>query len=162
LSPTSPLLPEVLTTAINDRTTRAKEERDALVAAIPALQQQTELLQQMQAADREALDRAATANAARLAETNDQVEAVRKQQDMVAQEAQKLEDQLDSRRNDVFRLELQHRLLEADLHEIDQNLHLVAEQIRLIEDELDKARRRSEEMDARGMPAAPAATEPGA
>ncbi|MEZ6065589.1 MAG: hypothetical protein R3B90_07720 [Planctomycetaceae bacterium] len=154
LSPTSPLLPEVLVAAYQDRTRRAGEELQTLEGAIPRLQTNTAQLQQMQDADRAALERAFAARTTRLKATRDQIDQLSQQHQQVEADALQVEDRLKSRREDVFRLQLQYRLLEADLYQVDQNIDEVAEQIRLLEDELDKASRRQAEMDARGLPPA--------
>lgn len=152
LSTRSPLLPAVLTAAIQDRTRRAQEEHARLAQAIPQLQQQAEILTRMQAQDLEALERAYEGERQRLAAFQTQIEAASKQQEAIAEDIRKLEDQLDSRRQDVFRLDLEYRLLLADLGRIEQNVEAVSQQIRLIEDELEKVQRRQQEFDARGLP----------
>ena len=150
----SPLLPEVLTAAIKDRADQARKERDTLAADLPSLEQQATILESMQKADVPALERYFQARFNRLDETHKQIEAASKQQEALAVEVGKIEDQLDSRRQDVFRLELQYRLLDADIVQVDQNLAAVEEQIRLLEDELDKSQRRKQELDRQGLPAA--------
>jgi hypothetical protein len=156
LSPASPILPEVLTAAIRDRVTKAKTDRDELVAAIPQVEQQTKTLSDMQAADVPALDAYFQQQLQRLAQTNVTIDETSKQQEMVSAEIRKVEDQLASRREDVFRLELEHRVLVADVERVKQNVGVVEEQIRLLEDELDKAQRRKKDLDDQGIPAAPA------
>lgn len=151
LSTKSPLLPAVIAAAIQDRTTRAQQEKDRLAAAIPQLQQQAETLEQWQTQDTEALEVVYQRERERLAALQTEIEATSKQQEALADDIRKLEDQLDSRRQDVFRIELEYRLMLADLGRIEQNVSAVTEQIRLIEDELEKAERRQREFDARGL-----------
>ena len=154
LSPKSPLLPEVLTAAIRDRTEEARQERDRLAQEIPDLQKQSEALRAMQEQDLPALEQYFQTQSKRLADTHGQIATTSQQQEMLAAEISKIEDQIDSRREDVFRLELEYRVLEADVERTTQNVEIVEEHIRLLEDELDKAQRRKQELDARGIPAA--------
>lgn len=156
LSTKTPLLPQVLTAAIQDRTQQAQAERDRLASAIPDLENQIKTLSAMQEADKPALDAYFQQQTQRLAQTHAQIETTSKEQETLATEVRKVEDQLASRREDVFRLELEHRVLTADVERIKQNVAVVEEQIRLLEDELDKAQRRKRELDERGLPAAPA------
>ncbi len=152
LGTTSVLLPEVFVAAMEDRKTRAEAELTRLTEEEPILQQQINEYRRMQAADYQALKQYHDADLARLDQTNKQVEEVRKQGDMVAVEVAKIEDQIESRRNDVFRLELQYRILIAEVERIRQNLDTVKEQIHLTEDELEKANRRSQALDQQGFP----------
>ncbi|MFV0446055.1 MAG: hypothetical protein ACK5Q5_20960 [Planctomycetaceae bacterium] len=152
LSTKSPLLPEVLTAAIQDRTSRAQAELQQLNEEIPQLEQQTKALAAMQDADVPALDRHFQAQSQRLANTSAQIEQTSQQQKMVADEIRKTEEQLASRREDVIRLELEHRVVTADVERSRQNVAAVEEQIHLLEDELDKAIQRSKELDARHIP----------
>ena len=152
LTPKSPLLPEVLTAAIRDRTEQAKQERDTKAQEIPDLQKQAQALAAMQEADVPALDRYFQVQSQRLSDTHAQIDTTSQQQEMLAGEVSKIEDQIQSRREDVFRLELEYRVLEADKKRVSQNVDVVKEQIRLLEDELDKAQRRKQELDTRGIP----------
>ncbi|MCA9054635.1 MAG: hypothetical protein KDA75_12410 [Planctomycetaceae bacterium] len=153
LNPKSPLLPEVLTAAIRDRTEEARKDRDRLAQEIPDLQKQSETLRAMQDQDVPALDRYFDTQSKRLADTHAQIATTSQQQEMLAAEVSKIEEQIESRREDVFRLELEYRVLEADVERTHQNVAVVEEQIRLLEDELDKAQRRKQELDQRGIPA---------
>jgi uncharacterized protein (DUF3084 family) len=154
LSTKSPLLPAVLTAAIKDRTTKAQERLTLLNADIPALEQQAKTLQAMQDSDVPALSQYFQVQSKRLSDTHAQIDATSQQQKTIADDIRKFEEQLTSRREDVFRLELEHRVLTADVERAKQNVSVVEEQIRLLEDELDKSMRRSRELDARGIPAA--------
>lgn len=150
----SPLLPEVLTAAIKDRADQARQERDRLAQELPTIEKTAQDLEARQKADVPALERYFQNRFSRLEETHRQIETASKQQEMLAVEVGKIEDQLDSRRQDVFRLELQYRLLDADVVQVDQNIAAIDEQIRLLEDELDKSQRRKQELDRQGLPAA--------
>jgi archaellum component FlaC len=154
LSTKSALLPEVLVAAIKDRTDLARQERDRLAGEIPTLEQQTKALAAMQEADVPALDAYYKTQNERLSQTHARIEAVSKDQETLAAEIRKVEDQLASRREDVFRLELEYQVLTADTERVKQNVAVVEEQIRLLEDELDKTQRRQRELDERGIPAA--------
>lgn len=155
LSTKTPLLPEVMTAAIKDRTEQAQAELARLTSAVPDLESQIKTLSGMQQADGPALDAYLQVQSQRLTSTQAQMETVSKSQETLAAEVRKIEDQLASRREDVFRLELEHRVLTADVERARQNAAVVEEQIRLLEDELDKAQRRKQELDARGIPPAP-------
>ncbi len=152
LSPTSPLAPAVLVTAMEDRQRVAQEELQRLQSeVIPNLEAQRDYLEKMAAADLPALESKIAQERERLTGIDKQVEATAMEQDALAKEVAKLEDQLDSRRDDVFRLALQHQVLVADIVRIQQNVQVVDEQIRLIEDELDKAYRREQVLREQGI-----------
>lgn len=155
LSTKSQLLPEVLAAAIQDRATRAQQRVQSLNDAIPQLEAQTKTLDEMQTADVPALQQYFDVQTQRLADTHASIESTSKQQKVIAADVRKIEDQLASRREDVFRTELEYRILTADVERAKQNVAVVEEQIRLLEDELDKAQRRQRELDERGLPAAP-------
>lgn len=160
LSTKSPLLPEVLTAAIEDRATRAQQRVQTLNEALPLLEAQAKTLEEMQTADVPALQQYFDVQVQRLADTHASIESTSKQQEVIAADVRKIEDQLASRREDVFRTELEYRILTADVERTKQNVAVVEEQIRLLEDELDKAQRRQRELDERGLPAAPPRPEP--
>jgi hypothetical protein len=163
LATKSLLLPEVLAAAYKDRADRANAELQELNNAIPELERRIALSREMQAADVPALDRYFQNETVELQNIQEEILVATREQERLASEVRKIEDQLESRRQDVFRTELQHRLLVADLARIQQNVAAVEEQIRLLEDELDKSRRRSEELNRQGVPPAqPQANQPGA
>lgn len=162
LATKSPLLPEVLAAAFRDRADQAAAELQELNNAVPELERRITLLREMQEADVPALDRYFQTESMELQTLHEQILESTRQQEQLAGEVRKIEDQLESRRQDVFRTELQHRLLSADLVRIQQNVAAVEEQIRLLEDELDKSQRRSAELDRQGLaPAGPSGEQPG-
>lgn len=154
LSTKSPLLPAVIAAAIQDRTQRAQARLQELNEQIPQLEQQNKALAAMQDVDVPALEQAFQAQSKRLADAHAAIDATSQQQKMISDDIRKTEEQLASRREDVFRLELEDRVLDADVERVKQNVAVVEEQIRLIEDELDKVHQRKEEFDRRGLPPA--------
>jgi predicted nucleic acid-binding Zn-ribbon protein len=151
LATKSGVLPEVYVAAIQDRTKTASDELTVLTDAEPQLETQIKTYEELQNADVPALDRYYEAQRQRLDATYKQIETTGKQQDALAGEVKKLEDQLDSRRQDVYQLGLQYRILQGDVERITQNIQAVEEQIRLLEDELDKAQRRDKALTAQGL-----------
>lgn len=151
LTTKDPLLPKVYLAALQDRTNRAREEVTVLTDAAPKLEEQIKLYKDFQDKDTPALDGYFMAMKQRQADVYAQMEQAAKQQDAITAEVKKLEDQLDSRRQDVYQLELQYRVVKSDQERIRENITAVKEQIRLLEDELDKAQRRERTFQQQGL-----------
>lgn len=151
LSTKSAVLPQVYAAALQDLAGRAKAEASELTTAIPELQRQTQTYRDFQGADVPALDRHFARMQQQLATLNGLIKTSGEQQDAIAAEILQLESQLDSRRQDVFQLDLQYRVLQGEIERIDQNIAVVEEQIRLVEDELDKSQRREKALAAQGL-----------
>ena len=152
---------EALAIAIKDKAEQAQVELDVLKNGQPnkieILNVRAQSIRDKQYTDADALRRYDEDLDVRLEGIRAELATVKDEQNRLLAEVDKVERRTKSRREDVYRLDFQHRLVLAQIEESKQNIAALEEQIILLEDELDKALRRENQLHDQGVPPAPVA-----
>jgi DNA repair exonuclease SbcCD ATPase subunit len=145
----SPVLPAVIAKVMDDIQQERQQEISALTAREPELKEKAERLKTTRTLDEPALD-------AHVQELRKAIKDARDQSNILAQrvlaataEAQKLENQVSARREDVFRLEAEVNEIRADHFRLTQLRSQLEDLLRQVEGDLDRAKERAQELDAK-------------
>jgi len=155
LSDKSSVQGKVLAAAMKDKVDQASQQVATIKQQIPALTTQQLAITEVEYLDKDALKRFQEMAEGELVEIRQLLANARTERETLMVEVKKVEDRVQSRREDVFRLETQHQLVLSDVEALKQNIINLEEQIVLLEDDLDKLLRRSAQLDRQGVPPAP-------
>lgn len=139
-------LPEVLSKVMDDILQRQQQQLQALNEREPVLTQRIEQLEQAIAADQLALTTYETAIRERLQQTRQAEEQAAAQVIAATNEAQKLENIVESRREDILRLRQQVRELQADQFRLQEIQNQLQNLLIQVQGDLDRAAERAEQL----------------
>jgi len=143
------VLPEVLVAAYDHKINALQNELNALNEEQPQLEQRKQTMEQNIAADEAALQQAVGQRRQFLAQLRQQYSDLSQQVVQKTEEGQQIEQVVEARRTDVFRLANQLELLKADESRIEQIEQQMLDLIRQIDADLAKAERRQEQLKTR-------------
>lgn len=148
----NPVLPSVIAKVMDDIEQERQQEISALNEREPKLKEKAELLRRTREADQPALEAyVAGLRAALEAARNESNDLANKVLAATA-EAQKLENQVSARREDVFRLEAEVNEIRADHVRLTQIRSQLEDLLKQVEGDLERAKDRSQELDAKLNP----------
>jgi hypothetical protein len=143
------VLPDVIVSAYDDKIRTLQEKLTALNEELPQLEERTAQMDAAIAADLEALQQARTQREEYLAQLRDEYSTLSRQVVQKTEEGQQIEQVVEARRTDVFRLENQLQVLRADEARIEQIEQQMLDLIRQIDADLAKAQRRQSQLEQR-------------
>ncbi len=142
----SPVLPEVLVAALDDRSSQLQTKLGELDAKEPEVRQSLEDLDGDIGTDKEALNRHLEAQAQLLQQLGTEAANLSRQVVQKTEEGSVVEKEVSDRRSDVFRQQNQLEVLRADQARIEQIHRQMTDLIEQIDTDLDKARRRERQL----------------
>lgn len=143
------VLPTVILAAYDDKIRALQAQLTALNEELPQLQERTAAMDAAIAADEAALQQARVQREQFLTGLREQYTTLSQQVVQKTEEGQQIEQVVEARRTDVFRLENQLELLRADEARIEQIRQQMLDLIRQIDADLAKAQRRQDQLEAR-------------
>lgn len=143
------VLPDVVVAAYDDKIRTLQSELTALKEELPQLQERTAQMDAAIAADEAALQQARTQREQFLAQLREQYATLSQQVVQKTEEGQQIEQVVEARRTDVFRVENQLQVLRADDARIEQIEQQMLDLIRQIDADLAKAQRRQQQLEQR-------------
>jgi hypothetical protein len=141
--------PDVILAAFDDKIRTLQSQLTALNEELPVLQERTAAMDAAIAADEAALAQARAQREQFLIQLREQYLTLSQQVVQKTEEGQQVEQVVEARRTDVFRLENQLELLRADEARIEQIKQQMLDLIRQIDADLAKAERRQEQLGQR-------------
>lgn len=145
----APVLPDVIVAAYDNKIAALKAKVAAIDEELPQLEQRKQGMEAAIEADRAALQQAVAERENFLQQLRDQYVNISQQVVKKTDEGEQIEFVVQDRRTDVFRLENQLELLKADDARVAQIEHQMQDLIRQIDTDLEKARRRQEQLKSR-------------
>lgn len=146
---TATVLPDVLVAAYDHKLAALNAELNEINQEQPQLEQRKAAMEKAIAADREALARAVAERQQYLQQLRQQYAAISQQVVQKTEQGRQVEEVVEARRRDVFRLANQLELLDADHVRIQQIEQQMVDLIRQIDADLAKAQRRQEQLKTR-------------
>lgn len=140
------VLPSVIAKVMDDIQQGRQQELNSLRDAEPKLKAKAERLRETITKDEPALQAKIDFLSKHLEATRQNAADVAVKVGVATDEAQKLENQTSSRRDDVFRLERQVDELRADQFRLEQIRQQLEDQLRQVEGDLDRAQERHAEL----------------
>jgi uncharacterized phage infection (PIP) family protein YhgE len=153
------VLPDVVVAAYDDKIRTQQEQVNALNEELPQLQERTVQMDAAIAADLNALQQARAQREGYLEQLRAQYTTLSQQVVQKTEEGQQIEQVIEARRTDVFRLENQLQVLRADDARIEQIEQQMLDLIRQIDADLAKAERRQSQLEQRVGEEAPTGAE---
>lgn len=143
------VLPDVIVAAYDDKIRTLQAQLTALNEELPQLQERTAQMDAAIEADLAALQQARAQREQFLKQLREDYSALSQQLVQKTEEGQQVEQIVEARRTDVFRLENQLQLLRADDARIEQIEQQMLDLIRQIDADLAKAQRRQNQLEQR-------------
>lgn len=143
------VLPDVMVAAYDHKIAALQAELNALNEEQPQLEQRKQAMEQDIAADEAALQQAVEQRKQFLQQVRQQYSDLSQQVVQKTEEGQQIEQVVEARRTDVFRLANQLEVLKADEARIEQIEQQMLDLIRQIDADLAKAERRQDQLKSR-------------
>jgi chromosome segregation ATPase len=143
------VLPDVIVAAYDDKIRTLQEKLTALNEELPQLEERAAQMDAAIEADLAALEQARAQREQFLAQLREDYSTLSQQVVQKTEEGQQVEQVVEARRTDVFRLENQLQLLQADDARIEQIEQQMLDLIRQIDADLAKAQRRQNQLEER-------------
>ncbi len=139
----SKVLPEVLTKVMDEVQQQNQQELQDLQAREPVLKERIKVLEQKKVTDEKALQQHIESLRKRLSSLSDQESELTSKVTATAVEARKIERQIKSRREDIFRLNQQVEELKADLFRLNEIRAQLRDVDFQLKEHLDRAEQRN-------------------